>query len=54
MMTPSDRKIHLRCSIAEKNERWLERWRLCGRSAQESGGGGEKVGWLGELRELGE
>ena len=30
---------------AGKKKRWLERWRLCGRSAQESSGGGEKVGW---------
>ena len=44
------RYTYLRCSTEQKKEeRWLERWRLCGRIVQESGGGE-----LGELRELGE
>ena len=42
MMTPSDREIHSSCSIEQKRERWLERWRLCGRTLLiESGDGGE-------------
>ena len=40
MMTPSDREIHLRCSIEQKRDLWFERWRLRGR-ARESGGEGE-------------
>ena len=46
MMTLSD-IVRYTC-VVEQRKRWLERWRLCGRSAQESGVGGEKVGWESE------
>ena len=48
MMAPSTRDVHLRCS-KELKERWLKRWRLCGR-AQKSGDDGQvwesKILWL--------
>ena len=40
MIALGGREILLRCSLAQKRERWFERWRLCGR-AQESGDDGE-------------
>ena len=40
IMTPSDREIHLPCSIQYKREIWFEMWRLCGRARESVDDGG--------------
>lgn len=37
MMKPCEREVHVRCSY--EKERWLEKWFLCGRALESSGGG---------------